>query len=208
MIRNVLGGVVMNFLLCGCAIAMSIFCFADIPLNDGRVERAKYVSSLISPGDIGVEIGVWQGAFAYHVLLQKEPSKLYLVDPWEKYSQSGKTQLEMDKMYEQVCGYFMPYENVEIVRLKSEDAVTMFPDDYFDYVYIDGVHSYAAVTRDLANYLPKVKVGGHLIGDDYGWTGIKPAVQDFLKAHKKDCRFLVESYVGRAGGQFAIKRIK
>ncbi len=196
------------FFVLGCVIAMGISCFADILPNDGRVDRANYVSSLINPGDIGAEIGVARGVFAYHVLLQKNPSKLYLIDPWEEYSQSNATQLERNKQYEHVCGYFEPYENVEIMRLKSEDAVTMFPDDYFDYVYIDGEHSYAAVTRDLTNYFSKVKVGGHLIGDDYGWTGIMPAVQDFLKAHQDDCLFLVDPYAGQSGGQFAIKRLK
>jgi hypothetical protein len=84
----------------------------------------------------------------------------------------------------------------------------MFENDYFDYVYIDGEHSYAAVTRDLANYFYKVKVGGHLIGDDYGWEGIMPAVQDFLKAHQGECDFLVDPYLGQSGGQFAIRRVK
>ena len=204
-----IGGVFMKqFFMFGSVIAMSISCFADIPPNERRVARANYVSSLINPGDVGAEIGVWEGQFAYHVLLQQEPSKLYLIDPWEEYRQGRVTQLEMDKRYERVCDYFKIYENVEIMRLKSEDAVTIFPDDYLDYVYIDGKHSYAAVTRDLANYFPKIKIGGHLIGDDYGWTGIIPAVQDFLKAHQKDCLFLVDPFAGQSGGQFAIKRLK
>ena len=113
-----------------------------------------------------------------------------------------------DAEYELVCGYFAPFDNVEIIRMKSEDAVSMFVDDYFDYVYIDGEHSYAAVMRHLTNYLPKVKVGGYLIGDDYGWSGIAPAVQDFLKAHRRQCKFLVDPYLGTSGGQFAIKRLK
>ena len=196
-------------------VAMSLSCFAGTPPNDGRVQRAEYVSSLIKPGDIGAEIGVASGVFAYHVLLQKKPSKLYLIDPWQYGLQADyetnptrDKQLGRDQQYQKVCSYFAPYENVEIVRLKSEDAVTMFPDDYFDYVYIDGEHSYAAVTRDLANYFPKVRVGGHLIGDDYGWTGIMPAVQDFLKAHQGECSFLVDPYAGQSGGQFAIQRLR
>ena len=183
-------------------IAISVVsCFADIPREDNRIARTDYVLSLIKPGDIGAEIGVFGGVFAYHVLFQNNPSELYLIDPWVAYrnhSQSG-----MDELYRKVCGYFEPYENVEIVRLKSEDAVSMFSDDYFDYVYIDGEHSYDAVTRDLTNYFSKVKVGGYLIGDDYGWTGIKPAVQDFLQAHEQDCLFL-----NPGAGQYAIQRIR
>ncbi len=204
----------MKLFLCA-FILMGISCFADIPANDGRVQRAEYVSTLIKPGDIGAEIGVAYGVFAYYVLLQNEPAKLYLIDPWEYGLQAdlepdptAEKQKSRDDQYKTVCGYFAPYKNVEIVRMKSEDAASMFENDYFDYVYIDGEHSYAAVTRDLANYFHKVKVGGYLIGDDYGWTGIMPAVQDFLKAHPGECDFLVDPYLGTSGGQFAIRRVK
>jgi len=185
-----------------------------IPQNDGRTERAKYVSSFIKPGDIGAEIGVCFGVFAYHVLLQQQPSKLYLIDPWEYGLQADvekdptpTKQQHRDRECEVVFNYFAPYKNVEIVRLKSEDAVCLFEDSYFDYVYIDGEHSYAAVTRDLVNYLPKIKIGGYLIGDDYGWTGIKPAVQDFLKAHHGEVQFFDPGRPETAG-QYVIKRLK
>jgi hypothetical protein len=186
-----------------------------VPPFDGRVQRAEYVSSLIKPNAIGVEIGVCEGIFAYHVLLKQEPAKLYLIDPWEyglqkdmEINPTPEKQRLRDQQYVKVCQYFAPYENVEIIRQKSEDAFSLFPDEYFDYVYIDGEHSYDAVMRDLTNYLPKVKVGGYLIGDDYGWTGIGPAVQDFLKEHKGELKFLIEPYSKKGAGQYALKRLK
>jgi len=196
-------------------IATSTYCFADIPPDDGRVQRAAYVLSLIKQGDIGAEIGVCQGVFAYYVLLKGNPSKLYLIDPWE-YGLQADVELDptpekqsiRDEQYRTVCGYFSPYKNIEIVRQKSEDAVNTFKNDYFDYVYIDGEHSYNAVTRDLDNYWSKIKVGGYIIGDDYGWTGIMPAVQDFLARHPGECLFFEDPYLGNTGGQFVIQRIK
>jgi hypothetical protein len=201
-----------------CVLTINISGYPDSTLEppyDHRDERVKYVTSLIHEGAVGVEIGVWLGSFAYHVLLQKHPSELYLIDPWEyglqkdmEINPTPAKQRQRDALYEQVCQYFAPYENVEIIRQKSEDAVSLFPDDYFDYVYIDGEHSYDAVMRDLTNYLPKVKVGGYLIGDDYGWTGIAPAVQDFLKKHPGELQFLEDPYEGKTGGQFAILKLK
>ncbi len=179
----------------------SFFSFADAPPKDKRFKRDSYVQALIKPGDIGAEIGVFGGVFAYHVLLQRDPAKLYLIDPWIAYK--SNTQEKMDERFSNVCRYFEPYENVEIIRSRSEDVAHMFPDEYFDYVYIDGEHSYDAVTRDLTHYFSKVKVNGYLIGDDYGWTGIKPAVQDFLSKHKKECIFL-----SPGAGQYAIQKIK
>lgn len=204
-----------KFLFLSVFASMTLFCFAGIPPGEERSERAAFVSSLIKPGAIGAEIGVERGFFSYYVLLPKAPTKLYLIDPWEYGLQpefemdfTPENQLGRDLQYEEVCRLFAPFENVQVIRMKSEDAFSLFQDNYFDYVYIDGEHSYAAVTRDLTNYFPKVKKGGLIIGDDYGWTGIAPAVQDFLKAHPEECLFFDDPYQGRTGGQFVIRRLK
>ena len=44
-----------------------------------------------------------------------------------------------------------------------------FPDGYFDWVYIDGDHSEAAVRADLELARQKVREGGVIAGDDYLW---------------------------------------
>ncbi len=185
-----------------------------IPENDGRVERAQIVSSLIRPGAIGAEIGVERGKFAYHVLLQKAPARLVLIDPW-LYGLSHldgefdpEKQRERDLLYQQVVEDFSPFKNVEILRMKSHDAAALFPDEYFDYVYIDGEHSYPGVMLDLIDYYPKVKPGGLLIGDDYGWTGVAPAVQDFIKLNKEKCLFMNEFWSENLVGQYVIRKLK
>jgi hypothetical protein len=180
-----------------------------------RSARAALVTSLIRPGDVGVEIGVQVGAFAYGVLLQRRPSRLYLIDPWQ-YGLQGDVETDptqekqagRDAEYRSVCERFAPFSNVEILRLRSEDAAARFADRSLDYVYIDGEHSFEAVTRDLTNYFPKVKVGGLLIGDDYGWTGVAPAVQAFLASRRDQVRFLVAPYTQDAAGQFVLRRVR
>jgi hypothetical protein len=58
---------------------------------------------------------------------------------------------------------------VRIHRELSSQAVQHFPDEYFDWVYIDGDHSYEFAKADLEAYLPKVKKSGYITGDDYHW---------------------------------------
>lgn len=173
-----------------------------IPPKDNRSERERFVMQFIKPGDIGCEIGVEIGVFSYHVLMKAQPSKLFLIDPWISDNTNSK-----NTAYENVCNAFAIYPNVEVIRMKSEDAVIMFPDNYFDYIYIDGEHSYAAVTKDLNNYFPKLKKGGYIIGDDYGWTGIPEAVRDFIRTHRRSAVFGPNPYEAQTGGQFLIKKI-
>lgn len=54
----------------------------------------------------------------------------------------------------------------------SEQAERKFVKDYpkkkLDLVHIDGDHTYPAVKKDIELWLPKVKVGGYALFDDYG----------------------------------------
>ncbi|MCI5051980.1 MAG: class I SAM-dependent methyltransferase [Simkaniaceae bacterium] len=185
----------------------------ELPVDE-RIERSNYIKQFIKKDDIGLEIGVFEGAFAYYVLLPAKPKKLYLVDPWVY----GRNDLDLkldrktvttnyDKYYQRVRKAFKPFKNVEVIRAKSEDIFYRFTDSYFDYVYIDGEHSYEAVLRDLTNYFPKLKVGGFLLGDDYGWEGVAPAVQKFLKDYEGKVALDDDPYAGRTAGQYAIQKI-
>jgi predicted O-methyltransferase YrrM len=46
-------------------------------------------------------------------------------------------------------------------------ALRLFPDEHFDFVFIDAAHDYASVVADIRGWLPKVKHGGILAGHDY-----------------------------------------
>ena len=54
------------------------------------------------------------------------------------------------------------------LRMLSEDAAKMFHDAYFDWIYLDALHTEDAIARDLQVWWPKLRPGGLLSGDDYG----------------------------------------
>jgi hypothetical protein len=56
-------------------------------------------------------------------------------------------------------------------------AVDAFFDDAgLDFVFIDGCHETRAVLRDINRWLGKLRSGGILAGDDYGWETVRCAV--------------------------------
>lgn len=186
-----------------------------VPPRDTRTDRVTYVSSLIKPGDVGGEIGSWEGSFAFYTLLQRQPSKLFLIDPWvgaasdpDGGAQTDDAQNARNNIYANVCKIFSPYPHVVVMRLKSEDASRHFPDAFFDYVYVDGDHSYEGVMRDLGKFFPKVKVGGLIIGDDYGWGRVSDAVNDFVSSQKKNLHWLGDPCAHGREGQFAFRRTR
>ncbi len=205
----------MKFIFCMMLLLPFYFCGAlEIPQPDTRVDRAKFVSSLIKPGDVGAEIGVWNGCFSYHTLLPKDPSRMFLIDSWggdaqsdpDNGIQSQEAQHARDQIYENVCSLFASYPNVEILRMRSLDAAGLFPDEFFDYVYIDGDHSYEGVMQDLIHFLPKLKIGGLIIGDDYGWGQVSVAVRDFIKIYRNQIIWMGNPLISPREGQYVIQR--
>ena len=117
------------------------------------------------------EIGVWKGDFSKEIL-KKNPSKLYLIDPWKSITDiparwHAAPQDKMDAIYNDVVSDFSPDNRVEIIRKLSDDAASDIEDGSLDWIYIDGNHSYEFVKSDLENWWPKLKSGGALCGDDY-----------------------------------------
>lgn len=71
----------------------------------------------------------------------------------------------------------------------------------FDYIYIDGDHSYEGVGRDLSAALKKVAKGGVIVCDDYGNSkDVKRAVDEFCKKNKFD----LEPIAGNPNGGMVI----
>ena len=75
---------------------------------------------------------------------------------------------------------------VNPIRMKSIDASKLYKDDTLDFVFIDGGHEYEFVKEDIEHWLPKVRDGGILAGDDWGsghrWgDSVKRAVIEVLK---------------------------
>lgn len=132
------------------------------------------LTKAISMNGIFVEVGTWEGNFAYELLTQTECSKLYCVDPYKHFDDSiypdainSLTQEQFNDKYNGVCRRFSEFGNrVEFIRKTSNDAALQFKDESLDFVYIDGNHEFQSVLLDILVWYPKVKKGGFLCGDD------------------------------------------
>ena len=161
-----------------------------------EIRARDAVMACFPEASVGCEIGVHLGIHARELLLAVRPAMLHLIDPWQAVADSAHAgswydnvdQEEMDRyclavsesLEEQIRG-----GSVKIHRKTSAAAMPGFADNSLDWVYVDGDHSHAAVTLDLALSYAKTKPGGFIAGDDYqrdGWwgDGILRAVHHFL----------------------------
>lgn len=78
------------------------------------------------------------------------------------------------------CGYG---DTITLLIADSVSAARLFADDSVDWVHLDARHDYASVQTDIRAWLPKIKRGGWLSGDDYDevkWPEVVRAVGDAL----------------------------
>ena len=160
-----------------------------------------YILAQIDKNSVIAEIGVWKGEFSNEIFKNVKPKKLILVDPWQ-YDKNirgcapqveGKEPLSQkyfDKAKEDTYKKFAGIDEVTILETDSENASIEFENNYFDYIYIDGEHSYKAVHQDLTYWYPKLKSKGIIFGDDFYWRekdnsfSVKKAYEEFIAKNK------------------------
>jgi hypothetical protein len=71
--------------------------------------------------------------------------------------------------------------NYTLLRMSFDEAIELFDDNYFDFIYFDGyAHTGEEGGKTFADWYKKLKVGGMFAGDDYhdDWPLVKWAVND------------------------------
>jgi predicted O-methyltransferase YrrM len=135
-----------------------------------------------------VEIGSFVGEST--VLFAQSFKQVIAIDPFlADYDPADPTSylFEFKNVYETYLERTGDHQNIKTIKLTSNDAKDVLKDELFDFIYIDGLHTYEGVKTDIYNYLPLVKKGGVIGGHDYTTStehkhldGVKKAVDEML----------------------------
>jgi hypothetical protein len=120
------------------------------------------------------EIGTLKGDYAREILQVCDPTELHLID------------IDFRSLAKDVSSN----EVVSLHQGFSHKALESFPDDYFDWIYIDGDHTYEGVKRDISVAMKKVKSGGYLVFNDF--ARIARAGLGTFGVHRAVCEFAAE----------------
>jgi hypothetical protein len=161
-------------------------------IDTGFNSKRQIIVDNISPGSIGLEIGVWQGEFSEYLYKAVSPKKMYGIDPWvfvpvKPDSWYGgalaKSQEDMDRLYESTKKRLSIFDDYTLIRDYSYNITDYVSPQSIDWVYIDGDHDHIPVLKDLLNSYTLIKPGGVITGDDCEQDATNPiykAVQKFL----------------------------
>jgi predicted O-methyltransferase YrrM len=139
-----------------------------------------------------LEIGAFYGANVISVAqsyASHNDSSLTVIDPWIDYDEYPEYKGQQSGIYD---AFLKNTEHIKdkltIHRGFSNEVLPSLEDNSFDIIYIDGNHEPEFVLEDAVLAFRKLKVGGYLIFDDYGWGGpdlTKRGIDAFLHGYHK-----------------------
>ena len=119
-------------------------------------DRDTLIRKHLPKHGVVAEVGVGEGHNARTILEGATPRELHLID------------LDFSKLHPR--GLIEPALGDGTVQLHENDSAAVlasFPDEYFDWIYIDGDHSYPGVKRDIEQAKRVVRPDGLLVFNDY-----------------------------------------
>ena len=136
------------------------------------------ISKLIPDKAVCLELGVANGDFSKSILENTTNTYLYSIDMW-----AGDRGHNVNQ-YKRAIHSLHDFKNRNsIIRLRFDEALSLFEDNYFDFIYIDGyAHTGQEKGKTLEDWYKKLKPNGIFAGDDYtqAWPLTYKCVNDFV----------------------------
>jgi Methyltransferase domain len=152
-------------------------------------DELTWLATMAQECDTIVEFGSYHGRSSRAIADNMGPdARLWCVDPW-----SGEYPVEIGEI---INTFVMPEfkQNLEDhIKLGRVIPVRMFSHSFnlpfkVDMLFIDGDHRFDSVVEDILWGINHVESGGIISGHDYfpeyGWQGVKDAVDKFFPARK------------------------
>lgn len=152
------------------------------PLQQIHLENCKLIYSreallrYLPQNSVVAEVGTQTGYFARKIIDITQPSELHTIDiNWSIFEKEKfLTDIETNILH--------------IYEGDSVEVLSRFPNEYFDWIYIDADHSYEGVYRDIQCAAKKVKSNGILVFNDYTvWSPLEAQPYGIMRAVNEFC---------------------
>jgi hypothetical protein len=150
--------------------------------GEGLYDLISYVNRFSNTKEMTmIEIGSYAGESTE--IFSKFFKKVISIDPFiDNYDPNDAAchYMSLTKVYDVFMERISVIPNISHVRKTSDDAILDFQNEKVDLVYIDGMHTYEQVYKDIENYIKIVNKDGFISGHDYcpGWPGVIRAVNE------------------------------
>lgn len=121
----------------------------------------KEIIALMPKNSKVCEVGTQEGIFAEYILETANPSEMHLLDI-DLSPLTSRNSLPLTD------------SRVKLHEGDSSSLLKNFPNEYFDWIYIDGDHSYEGALKDAMAAVKKIPVNGYLLFNDFTiWSPVE-----------------------------------
>jgi len=150
--------------------------------KNGLKKLIDYVNSFANTKELNmIEIGSYLGEST--IIFAEHFNSVISIDPFidkDDVDDVNFNYANFGKVYEAFKKNIENVSNILHLKETSDDAINKLPQEKYFMVYIDGVHTYEQVKKDINNYKNIISEGGFVCGHDYSihWKGVKKAVNE------------------------------
>lgn len=151
---------------------------------DGLLDLINHIQSYQDTKELSmIEIGSYVGESTE--LFSKYFKNVISIDPFiNDYDPNDITcsYMKLEDVYYKFVEVISNYDNITHIKKTSDEAFVDLKNQKFDFVYIDGLHTYDQVKIDIKNYIQLINSNGFIGGHDYHkkWKGVIDAVDETL----------------------------
>jgi glycosyltransferase involved in cell wall biosynthesis len=154
----------------------------------GEGARELLSEALSDQTRLVIELGAWVGLTTRFIADQAPHSVVIAIDHWAgspEHFHNPEWKAMLPTLFETFLALCWDYrERVIPLRMTTLDGLRQIASHGLepDLIYVDAEHSYEAVTGELElihHLFPRAVV----VGDDYDWKGVAPAVRDAIGRH-------------------------
>lgn len=161
------------------------FTWKDVPGHFSFGSFYDWVVDQAQPGAHFVEVGVFYGrSLIYLAQRAQHEGKSIIIDGIDSFNHPAFLSAS-----EKMCRHFLDLTNTtNLITLTVMDqiaAAATYADNSLDMVLLDADHSFNGTLDGIQAFLPKVKSGGIIAGDDYDLSGFTHVVRAAQKGLPK-----------------------
>jgi hypothetical protein len=161
-----------------------LYIMRDEVYTNGLLELIDYIKKYIDTKQLSmIEIGSYAGESTE--LFAKNFKEVISIDPFiNDYDLNDVTCtfMKLEDVYYKFNERISKYDNIKHIRKTSDDAINDLNEYICQFVYIDGLHTYEQVKKDIFNYKKLINPNGFIGGHDYhpNWSGIIKGIDEIF----------------------------
>jgi len=162
----------------------TLYCMRNEQYINGLKDLIQYVNTFSNTNEMTmIEIGSYAGESTE--IFANNFKNVISIDPYLNDYDSNDVAcdyMDLSEVYKKFKKTISKYNNINHIKKTSDNAFNDIKDIKVDLIYIDGLHTYNQVKKDIINYKSLLNDFGYISGHDYHsvWQGVINAIHETI----------------------------